>query len=134
MLFERARLCPSERRTRKRKRVVWPLPNSGVIFHAQHKRGILVCVDQHVVASRSFLFARARTQVPENPARVGDTRAEAPFFAIPTSFGTGSEVNGDAVLLDNVTGEAFPLHSPNLASTAVFVDKQNFAGLTVCMA
>ena len=69
------------------------------------------------------------SQAAEDPSRI--TAGDIPFYAVPTNFGTGSEVTGDAVLIDNKTGEPISLRSEYLRSAGIFVDKENFVGLSV---
>ena len=78
-----------------------------------------------------FAISAATIQASEDPNRISE--GDIPLYAAPTHFGTGSEVNGDAILVENVTGEYLPLCSEFLKPNAVFVDEQNFAGLSVSL-
>lgn len=47
---------------------------------------------------------------------------EVPLVAVPTTAGTGSEVSGGAVLIDERSGDKFGIASPNLRADHALVD------------
>ena len=53
-----------------------------------------------------------------------------PVYTVPTFFGTGSEANGNAVVVHNVTGETIPCHDELFKPQATFVGTESFEGLS----
>jgi alcohol dehydrogenase len=67
-------------------------------------------------AQLGFTFAEFRDSERDVPP------ARLPLVAVPTTAGTGSEVSGGAVVLDDGTGTKLGIASPNLRATHALVD------------